>query len=95
MIDLSTRALHWHNDEELISAAHRYMEDAIEDFYDDDNIIADLLTRLQQEKDRNEIVVEKLAVVGEAWDMLHFGCDNPDHKEAYLHAATAILPKEN
>lgn len=32
-----------------------------------------------------------LKLAGEAWDMTHFSCDNPDHAAAYKLAAPAFL----
>lgn len=34
---------------------------------------------------------EQIQKLEDAWDMLHFGCDNPDHKEAYLLMASVFL----
>lgn len=33
---------------------------------------------------------EKLAALEDAWNMLHWGCDNPDHREAYLEMARIL-----
>lgn len=93
---LSEKPPTWGNDEDLLTVAGQhvgYLRSTDGDYIDEDLVICDLINRLQQEKARNELLVEKVAVVEEAWDMLHFGCDNPDHKEAYLHAATAFLTK--
>lgn len=34
---------------------------------------------------------EKIEKLYAAWDMMHFSCDNPDHKEAYVRMAEVFF----